>query len=44
MTTIPQPASPTNSFHCTRDAWNRLVKVESGSGTVAEYAYEGLMV
>src|SRR5690606_21594962 len=26
----------------TYDAWNRLVKLENGSGTVAEYEYDGL--
>ena len=42
MTTIPQPGSPTNSYNCTWDAWNRLVRVSTSAGTVAEYAYDGL--
>jgi YD repeat-containing protein len=41
MTTIPQPADPTQSFTGTYDAWNRLVKLEDGSGTVAQYEYDG---
>ncbi len=42
MTTLPQPATPSNSFTCVYDAWNRLVKVSAGSTTVAEYEYDGL--
>src|SRR5690606_38588554 len=30
------------SFTATYDAWNRLVKLEDTSGTVAEYEYDGL--
>ena len=41
MTTIPKPADPTQSFTGTYDAWNRLVKLEDGSGTVAQYEYDG---
>ena len=41
MTTIPQPADPTQSFAATYDAWNRLVRLVDGSDTVAEYAYDG---
>ena len=41
MTTIPKPADPTASFTATYDAWNRLVKLEDGSGTVAQYEYDG---
>ena len=41
MTTIPKPADPTTSFTATYDAWNHLVKIESGSSTVATYAYDG---
>jgi RHS repeat-associated protein len=41
MTTIPKPADPTASFTGTYDAWNRLVKLEDGSGTVAQYEYDG---
>jgi RHS repeat-associated protein len=42
MTTIPKPADPTTGFTGTYDAWNHLVKIESGSSTVATYAYNGL--
>jgi len=31
-TTVPIPPSPANSFTCTYDAWNRLVKVKTGEG------------
>jgi RHS repeat-associated protein len=41
MTTMPKPADPTDSFTATYDAWNRLVKLEDGSGTVAQYEYDG---
>jgi RHS repeat-associated protein len=41
MTTIPKPADPTQSFTATYDAWNRLVKLEDTSGTVAQYEYDG---
>jgi RHS repeat-associated protein len=41
MTTIPQPAAPTSTYTATYDAWNRLVKLTSGSNTVAEYQYDG---
>ncbi|MEZ6109493.1 MAG: hypothetical protein R3C99_00330 [Pirellulaceae bacterium] len=42
MTLMPQPENPTASFTCTYDAWNRMVKVEAGISTVAEYSYDGL--
>ena len=42
MTTIPKPADPTASFTATYDAWNHLVKTESGSTTVSTYVYDGL--
>lgn len=42
MTSMPQPADLANSFTCTYDAWNRLVKLEDGATTVAEYEYDGL--
>jgi len=46
MTVAPQPNSPTAGYNLTYDAWNRLVKVTTGSGvnekTVAEYGYDGL--
>ena len=41
MTTIPKPADPTSSFAATYDAWNRLVKLEEGEHTLAEYLYDG---
>jgi RHS repeat-associated protein len=41
MTTMPQPADPTQSYAATYDAWNRLVKIADGSDTVAEYQYDG---
>ena len=41
MTSIPQPAVPTLTYTATYDAWNRLVKLVSGSNTVAEYEYDG---
>ena len=41
MTTIPKPADPTQSFTATYDAWNRLVKLEDTTGTVAQYEYDG---
>lgn len=41
MTTIPKPADPTLSFAATYDSWNRLVKIDEGANTVAEYAYDG---
>ena len=41
MTTVPKPADPTVGFTCTYDAWNRLVKIEEGGDTVAEYEYDG---
>jgi|GEM_PF-6256466 len=45
MTTMPQPADPTQSYTATYDAWNRLVKLEQPATpspeTVAAYAYDG---
>ena len=41
MTTIPQPGDPTQSYTATYDAWNRLVKLEDGQNTVAEYTFDG---
>ena len=41
MTTIPQPGDPTQSYTATYDAWNRLVKLEDGQDTVAEYVFDG---
>jgi RHS repeat-associated protein len=39
--TMPQPASPTNSFTATYDAWNMMVGLYSGMTTVAKYQYDG---
>jgi RHS repeat-associated protein len=41
MTTMPQPADPTQSYTATYDAWNRLVKIADGADTLSEYAYDG---
>jgi RHS repeat-associated protein len=41
MTTVPKPADPTSSFAATYDAWNRLVTLEEGEDTIAEYVYDG---
>ena len=41
MTRIPKPADPTEYYTATYDAWNRLVKIEDGQETVAEYRYDG---
>ena len=40
MTGIPQTANPTLLLGGTYDAWNRLVKVEDDTDTVAEYEYD----
>ena len=42
MTVVPQPNALGSSYDLTFDAWNRLVKVEDGATTVAEYEYDGL--
>ncbi len=39
MTKLPQPGDWNDDYALTFDAWNRLVKVEDGANTVAEYAY-----
>jgi RHS repeat-associated protein len=41
-TTIPQPLSPTDTFLCTYDAWNRLVRVVDGDENGVEYVYDGV--
>jgi RHS repeat-associated protein len=41
MTTIPRPGDNSDDYALTWDAWNRLVKVEDGADTVAEYEYDG---
>ncbi|MGD9714001.1 MAG: RHS repeat-associated core domain-containing protein [Thermomicrobiales bacterium] len=42
MTSIPKPTSLTSNYDLTSDAWNRLVKVQYGMDTIAEYEYDGL--
>ena len=43
MTGVPiNPGVSTSQYALTWDAWNRLVKVQNGSSTVATYAYDGL--
>ncbi|RCS51938.1 hypothetical protein DTL42_09720 [Bremerella cremea] len=42
MTTIAQPDDLANSYAATYDAWNRLVKLEDGNNTIAEYQYDGV--
>ncbi|MBL9090226.1 MAG: IPT/TIG domain-containing protein [Planctomycetaceae bacterium] len=42
MVQMPQPNAPTDGYEATCDAWNRLVKLEEGSATIAIYAYDGL--
>ncbi len=46
MTLVPSPSGGGQGEGCVFDAWNRLVKVTTGSGetetTVAEYGYDGL--
>jgi len=41
MTSVPKPSNLTGVFTATYDAWNRLVKLQDGSNTVAEYSYDG---
>ena len=41
MISMPKPGSPADALATTFDAWNRMVKVEDGEDTVAEYAYTG---
>ena len=41
MTTVPKPDSPSSSYTCVYDAWNRLVRVRDGQNNVAEYEYDG---
>jgi hypothetical protein len=44
MTTMPQPASPTDTYSAVYDAWNRLIELvdDSTSNTVMEATYDGL--
>ncbi len=41
MTGGPQPLSPANGYILIYDAWNRLVRLQSGNVVVAAYAYDG---
>jgi len=41
MTKTPKPDNWSAHLDLTYDAWNRLVKVEDGEDTVAEYEYDG---
>jgi YD repeat-containing protein len=38
----PKPTDWTTAYNLTYDAWSRMVKVMSGTTTVATYAYDGL--
>ena len=42
ITKAPKPSGWGSAFILTYDAWNRLVKVKSGSSNVAIYGYDGL--
>jgi RHS repeat-associated protein len=45
MTRIPRVAAPSSNYLLTFDAWNRVVKIETGSGEltpIGDYAYDGL--
>jgi RHS repeat-associated protein len=45
MTRIPRVAAPSSNYLLTFDAWNRVVKIESGAGSpvpIGDYAYDGL--
>ena len=42
LTSFPQPDDLTSSFNATWDAWNRLVKLDDGTNTIAKYGYDGL--
>ena len=42
MTKVPKSDSWSAHYDLTYDAWNRLVKIEDGATTVAEYEYDGL--
>jgi RHS repeat-associated protein len=41
MTTMPQPVTPTSSFIATYDAWNRMTSLNTSTGSVATYQYDG---
>ena len=41
MTTVPKTADPTAAYTCIYDAWNRLIRIEEGDDTVAQYEYDG---
>jgi RHS repeat-associated protein len=45
MTRIPRVSGPSSNYLLTYDAWNRVVKIESGAGSpvpIGDYAYDGL--
>lgn len=42
MSTMPQPASPSNSYVLKWDAWNRLVEVKDNSTIIEQAEYDGL--
>lgn len=42
MTTAPKPGLESTALTLTYDAWNRLMKVQTGATTVAEYQYDAL--
>jgi len=35
MTRFPKPATPSNTFTATYDAWNRMVSISGGGSPVA---------
>ena len=39
--TMPQPASPTNSYTAIHDAWNRMVSISDAATPVGKYQYDG---
>jgi hypothetical protein len=40
MTRFPKPATPSNTFTATYDAWNRMVSISGGGSPVATYQYD----
>jgi RHS repeat-associated protein len=42
MTTVSKPASLSNGYSCTYDAWNRLTLITDGTIVIAQYNYDGL--
>jgi RHS repeat-associated protein len=41
MASFPQPASPSSNFIATYDAWNRMTSINTSSGSIATYQYDG---